>query len=383
MVKVIMLLSNPFDPDPRVYNIAKVLLKSNYGVTIFAWDRERRYPVSEVIDGIYIKRSFLKSTYGKGLSQLFAFILFQLKALIFLLRNDFDVVHPNDFDTLIPAFLAAKLKRKKIVYDCHEDYPAMMRDRNLNFISFVVDKAQSFIIRRLDLILVASPTFEKSFKEKGVKKVEVILNCKNINDYIIQADEIKKLRRSLEAEDKFIFLYIGRLAQDRNLEELIDIFKKITDPRILFIVGGSGILEKRIEREAAACQNINFIKMVPSNKVSLYTKTADIVLAIYSKKNLNNIRSVPNKIFESIAAAKPIIASKYGLIGEIINETGCGITVEPDEVNKIKDAIIKISSDKKIRDLISKNALKAQKKYNWQMVSHQLVICYENMIKNG
>ena len=383
MNKVIMLLANAFDPDPRVYSIAEVLAKSNYEVTIFAWDRQRRYPENDLINKICIKRCFIKSTYGKGLQQLFAFILFQLKAFIFLLRNDFDIVHPNDFDTLVPAFLAAKLKRKKIVYDCHEDYPAMMKDRNLYFISFFIEKAESFIVRRLDLIFVASPTFEESFKRRGAKKVKVILNCKNIDDYIVQKDEIRKLRKRLGANNKFIFLYIGRLAQDRNLEELMKIFRETTKPRILFVIGGSGILEKRIEREVSACQNINFIKMVPPKEVPLYTKAADVLLAIYSKNNLNNVKSVPNKIFESIAAAKPIIASKYGLIGKIINETECGIAIEPDDINEIKDVITKVSSDKKTVELISKNALKAQKKYNWQEVSRKLVVYYESMMKNG
>jgi glycosyltransferase involved in cell wall biosynthesis len=379
MVKVIMLLTNPFQPDPRVYNIARVLLENNYRVTIFAWDREGRYPKSEEIDGIYIKRPSLKSTYSKGLRQLFAFVIFQIKALIFLLKNDFDIVHPNDFDTLMAAFLAAKLRRKKIVYDCHEDYPAMMKDRKLRFLSTIIDKIQTFIIKRVNLTLVVTPAFEKAFREKGIKKIKLVLNCKSVDDYIIEAEKMRDLRKKLDAEGKFVFLYIGRIAPDRNLEELVEIFKQIQNPYILFVIGGDGVLEEKIKSDIASSKSIKFIGTIHPSLVPLYTKMADAMLAIYSEKNLNNVRSVPNKIFEAIAAAKPIIASKYGLIGQIINETRCGVAVNPSDLNEIKDAIIKISSDKETYRFIIESTLKIQRKYDWKIVGQELIQEYNRV----
>lgn len=39
--KIVMLLSNGFRPDPRVYQEAVTLVKNGFKVTIYAWDRER------------------------------------------------------------------------------------------------------------------------------------------------------------------------------------------------------------------------------------------------------------------------------------------------------------------------------------------------------
>lgn len=380
MLKVIMLLANAFDPDPRVHNIAKVLSEKNYEVTIFAWDREGRYPRNEIIDKIRVVRPYLRSTYGKELSQLFAFLLFQVRAFVFLLRNNFDIVHPNDFDTLIPAFLAAKLKRKKIVYDCHEDYPAMMRDKNLKLLSVIIYRMQSFIIKRLDLILVVSPIFEKAFKEDGAKNVKLILNCKDLSEYIIQPDKIKDLRRRLNIENKFSFLYIGRLSKDRNLEEMVEIFKNISNPDIFFIIGGNGVLGEKIKTSSSFCKNVKFLGVVQPDQVPLYTRATDVVIAIYSKEKLNNVRSVPNKIFEAIAAGKPIIASKYGFTGQVINETKCGIAIDPGNADEIKKAVVEISTDKIFYDNIVSNSKKAQEIYNWKRVSEELLLEYQRLI---
>lgn len=373
-----MLLSNPFDTDPRVYNIARALLKE-YKVTVFAWDRKGGYPSIETIDGIQVIRTSLKSTYGKGIKQLLAFMLFQIKALVFLLKNNFDIAHPNDFDTLIPAFVAAKIKRKKIVYDCHEDYPAMMKDRNLNFIAFVIDKIQSFIIKRLDLILVVSPLFEKAFEEKGAKNIKRIFNCKNIDDYFVGEEEIKQLRGDLGIENKFVFLYIGALTVNRNLKELLDIFERISDPNAVLVMGGLGVLKEEVENKAASSKNIKFIGKISPDKIPLYSKAADVIVAVYSKKSLNNVRSIPNKIFEAIAAGKPIIGSNAGPLGHIIEETGCGLAINADDVEELKNAILRLISDKKFYDKLSSNAIEAQKIYNWERTSKILIESYEKL----
>ena len=44
MKKILMLLSNPFRPDVRVYKEAISLIKGGYDVTVVAWDRGKRYP---------------------------------------------------------------------------------------------------------------------------------------------------------------------------------------------------------------------------------------------------------------------------------------------------------------------------------------------------
>ena len=41
-MNVLMTLSNPFTPDPRVYNEAKSLIKAGHKVTIITWDKKRK-----------------------------------------------------------------------------------------------------------------------------------------------------------------------------------------------------------------------------------------------------------------------------------------------------------------------------------------------------
>ena len=67
--RVLMLLTNAFDPDPRVHQEARALVENGYDVTILCWDRDYKVPADEMIDGIRIERIYVRSTHGRGSAQ--------------------------------------------------------------------------------------------------------------------------------------------------------------------------------------------------------------------------------------------------------------------------------------------------------------------------
>ena len=74
-----MILTNGFDPDPRVYKEAKSLKKLGHKVTILCWDREGTYidKQEEDLEGIHIVRFFGNAEYGTGYKQIFKFLNFK------------------------------------------------------------------------------------------------------------------------------------------------------------------------------------------------------------------------------------------------------------------------------------------------------------------
>lgn len=124
--QALMLLSNCFDPDPRVHNEARSLVEHGYGVEIVAWDRERLRPANEAIDGIEVRRVFVASSHGRGWTQMFVMPLVFLRMIRKALSVNFDIVHCHDFDTLPAGLLLGWIRRKPVVYDSHEDYAGML-----------------------------------------------------------------------------------------------------------------------------------------------------------------------------------------------------------------------------------------------------------------
>lgn len=378
--KIVMLLSNPLKPDPRVSNEAEALVKAGYSVEVLAWDREGKSKKKETKNGVDINRIRYKSTYGQGKKQLKYFISFQGIIVKELLKKEFDAVHCHDFDTLMGGFIGGKIRRKKVIYDAHESYPSMMVDRGLKKIAKKIDKAETRIVKRIDQVITVNPILEKIFKKKGAKKIVQILNSKDLKKYEATEKEIENIRKKWKASGKKVFIYIGTLSPKRNLLELVEIFKKEKNAKL--VIGGEGVLEKEIKQKIKETNNVLFIGKVSEKRVPLYTLSSDVVLAIYKSNSLNNnIAGPPNKLFEAIAAGKPIITSKKGSTGKMVKELEVGLVVNANNVKEIKKTIDKITNKQKIIEKISKKSKEARKKYNWDTEKQKLIEIYDNLLK--
>ena len=126
---VLMLLTNAYDPDPRVRQEALALIKIGCRVRLLAWDRDCKSPAHEVMEGVEVERVRLASSHGRGTTQVFFYAALYLRMFWRGWRVPFDAVHCHDLDTLPLGFLLGKLKRKPIVYDAHESFLEMFEGR--------------------------------------------------------------------------------------------------------------------------------------------------------------------------------------------------------------------------------------------------------------
>src|SRR5512133_1840253 len=97
---VLMLLSNAYDPDPRVRQEALTLVAMGCRVRLLAWDRDLKSPATECAEGIEIERVRIASRHGRGATQMFFYVALYLRIIWRGLRTRFDVVHCHDLDTL-------------------------------------------------------------------------------------------------------------------------------------------------------------------------------------------------------------------------------------------------------------------------------------------
>lgn len=88
----------------------------------------------------------------------------------------------------------------------------------------------------------------------------------------------KILRKSLGmADDEKIIIYLGRLGEEKNIEEVMAYFDRLKDPTInLYIVGGGPYLDKLKKYAASLSKKVIFTGMVDSNSVNRYYQAADI-----------------------------------------------------------------------------------------------------------
>jgi hypothetical protein len=237
--KVVMLLSNAYNPDDRVRNEALTLNHKKFDVTILAWDRFLDKPQQEVIDGITVKRSRLKTGYGQGIGKYFLYFYVWILFLKQLNTLKPEIIHCHDFDTYLVGLIYSWCHKKtKIVFDAHENYYIMMKPLVPKMISGFIALLERKLTKQSDLVIASCDANANHYKARGAKNIVVIGNWKDPQLFTFPSELLNKKRAEIGANNHLIVTYIGSLTRDRNVLPLIQAIQE--RQRCFVIKGGSG-----------------------------------------------------------------------------------------------------------------------------------------------
>jgi glycosyltransferase involved in cell wall biosynthesis len=375
-LKILMLLTNAFDPDPRVHQEAMALVSAGYDVTIICWDRDLKAPAYEMIDGIKVERIYVKSTHGRGTSQLLFLLLFWLRAYVRLIKKQFQIVHCHDFDTLPLGFLISKCKHAKLVYDAHESYVDMLVNLP-GWLKMLIYGAENILLRRTNLLITVGEILRNYLAQRGAPRTCVVGNWKDPSKFQFSENLITSEKERLQISDSQIVIsFIANLDHERQLPQLIEAIKDT--PSLFLLLGGVGPCKGIVEDAARSYSNVCYLGYVHPSKVPFYTALSDVIFYGFDPNNSNARFSAPNKLFEAIAAGKAVMTGDFGEIGEIVKETECGIIIDNYSIESIKNAISQLNVDilKKYMD----NSHKAtMRKYCWDMAKQTLLNHYKEL----
>ena len=126
---------------------------------------------------------------------------------------------------------------------------------------------------------------------------------------------------------------------------------------------------------------INFIGKLTREKVNeLYGKSrAGIVIYQPAK---NHFESQPIKMFEFMAAGLPVIASNFTLWKQIVEDSQCGICVDPTDAIAVKRSCLFLLDNPTEAEKMGKSGYQAViSQYNWNIEERKLLKLYSDLSK--
>ena len=109
--------------DMRVMRSATALVEAGYRVTIVDLERDATRPVAEEIQGIHFKHIRMPSRFIKSRFKPW-FLVKMARTLIsstcVLVGTSADIYHAHEDNALHACYMAAVLRRKKLIFDAHE-----------------------------------------------------------------------------------------------------------------------------------------------------------------------------------------------------------------------------------------------------------------------
>lgn len=189
----------------------------------------------------------------------------------------------------------------------------------------------------------------------------------------------------------FVIGFVGSLKPWHGVEILIDSFAEFLSnykKSRLLIIGGEKRLIRRLEKqyhERGLDGKVVFTGAVPYEKIPSLLQKTDVLVAPYPE--LPDFYFSALKIFEYMAAGKPIIASDIGQIASILKNQETAILVPPGDGRKLHDAIVRLKEDPGLRSKLAENALsEVRQKHTWGQrveIISRILEDLENQLKIG
>ncbi|MGE5405194.1 MAG: glycosyltransferase family 4 protein [Candidatus Saccharibacteria bacterium] len=252
-----------------------------------------------------------------------------------------------------------KFKKVPVIYDLQDIFPDSLVNTGLtkkNSLLYRIGLViENFSYRNMDKIIVISEDFKANIMAKGVpeEKIEIIYNWVDEDEVvpIERRDNILIDRYGLD-RNKFYVSYSGNIGLTQNVDMLIEVAKELENERdICFLIIGDGVYKQEMDRQIREhkLSNIVLLPFQPYEDIAHVFSLGDVGLVI-SKANIGQ-NSVPSKTWSIMSAARPVLASfdSGSELSRIIETTGCGISVEAEDKDALKKAILRLYADKESR----------------------------------
>ncbi|MGA2111906.1 MAG: glycosyltransferase family 4 protein [Anaerolineales bacterium] len=351
----------PEDPGgTRHFELAQQLVRSGHRVTILA--SSHNYQTGEKVTRVRremleprleIRRCWVAGSFTRSFfSRTIGFLSFLISSLVTgLTVRDVDLVWGTSPPLLqvVSAWLVARLKRIPWVFEVRDLWPAfaiqvgVLKDPLLIFCS---ERLERFLYSHADQIVVNSPGFIRHVTERGgaAGRLAVVPNGADTRMFDPRSDG-RQFRLEHGLTGKFVALYAGAHGLSNDLPVVLEAAGRLgDDSRIALVLLGSGKEKADLIQKAQQLElkNVFFLPPVPKMQVAEALAAMDCGIAILKSIPLYGT-TYPNKVFDYMAAGRPVVLAIEGEIRKVIEAAAAGIAVRPGDPEALAGAIRKLA----------------------------------------
>jgi colanic acid biosynthesis glycosyl transferase WcaI len=288
----------------------------------------------------------------------------------------------------LAAWAIAKIKGIPFIYDVQDIWghftvlSGMVKEGSLTI--KVIRRLERWVGAQADHLIVQTEAGRDYFVERGVRPERIAILPHWIDEQMFAeaglADR-ERLRREMNWQDEFIVLFAGNLGTVQGLDSVVEAAQRIPNGKAKIVFVGDGTDKPRLEKiaeELKVGDKLQFVDRQPIERMPAFMAAADALLINLKKSEFTKF-VIPSKTVAYLASGKPILMSAGGASEDLIREARAGLTVEPDDSEKLAEAIdemCRMSKDELNR--LGANGRDFLLKY---LSKNKVIAEYENLIK--
>ena len=264
-----------------------------------------------------------------------------------------------------------------IVSSFHTNFDVYLRYYNLEYLEEIIWGFLKWFHGFSKLNLCPSQDTLKVLESKGIENLRIW--SRGIDrDKFNPNQRSLNIRYRLKAEDKIIFLYVGRMAAEKDLDILldsIDIVNSNYADKAQFVFVGDGPYAKSIKERSY--DNVVFTGYLKDQELSAIYASSDVFIFPSSTETFGNV------VLEAMASGLPVIAVNSGGVKENVFNDYNGLMCTPRDTVSFAKAIIRLIEDTQLRESLAANAREHSAMKSWSRIFDQLVTDYGTVLEKN
>lgn len=281
-----------------------------------------------------------------------------------------DVVHAvNPVWLAAYGVLSAEHRDKPLLASYHTRVATYARTMHLGLLEGTVARWTRLLHNRAEVNLCTSPQMVDAVRAGGVERVGLWPKAVDTVRYHPAArTESMRQRLSDGHPEMPLAIYVGRLSNEKDLDDLLEPVHRLRDVRFAFV--GSGPARHRLQHEFAGTSTV-FTGYLTGHELAEAYASADIFVFPSTTETLGFAG------LEAMASGVPVIGARAGGIPDLFHDGVEGILHAPHDSGEITSAIARLVADEPLRRRMGQAARVEAEKHSWRVATEALVGFYE------
>lgn len=301
------------------------------------------------IDGISVLRAYTyPSLHRSFVWRVVSFLSFMVTSVLAALKErDVDLImgtSPPIFQAG-SAWLVAKLNRRPFLLEIRDLWPDFAIGLGVLTNPLLIRFSrwfESFLYNQATHLLVNSPAYRDYLIDKGVPAAKITLIPNGVDANMFDPEARGELiRERFGLNGKFVVTYAGALGLANDIDTILRAAERLGhESNIYFLLAGDGKERNRLETKTRklGLSQVIFLGSFPKNEMKHLLAASDVCIA--TLKDIPMFRTTyPNKVFDYMAAGRPIVLGIDGVIRQVVEDAKAGIFVPPGDDAALAGAV--------------------------------------------
>ncbi len=361
MKRVIISVNNDIETDQRIGRTAGSFMASGYDVCIVG----RKLPGSSNYKPAAFRLRRFRILFSRGP---LSYICFNIRLFFFLLVRKADILQSNDLDTLLPNYLAGRIKGISLLYDAHEYFTELPELVGRPFTKKIWKVVEGLLLPGIKYSYTVNQSIADLYKKEYSMGMAVIRNLPLLDNSDMNRKEDQ------HPGGKKIIIYQGVLNIGRRLDIMVEAMNYIEDA-LLIIAGDGPEISKLIDIIQAnkLDDRVQLTGRLKPSDLRILTAQADLGLSIEENLGLNYYYALPNKLFDYIHALVPVLVSPFPEMKNLVENYNIGESMLSGEPARLGEQISRMLGDRSKVKEWKENLVLAREELCWQNEENKLI----------